>query len=185
MADNVIPERIVLGSGKLFVMAFDGTIPENEEIEVDENRIGYIQGGASIEYKPSFYEAKDDLGVVSKVIMTEEEAVLKSGTLTWDLTTLNKLCDTGRVTDDTVKHIRTLKIGGVGNYKSSKYVIHFLHEDKADGNMRVTIVGSNQAGFTLAWLKDKETVINAEFKAQPHDTDGTLVILQEDLLEVA
>jgi len=45
--------------------------------------------------------------------------------------------------------------------------------------VRVTIVGTNEAGFTIAWAKDKETVINAEFKAQPVDRDGTLIILQE------
>lgn len=173
-------EKIVLGSGKLFIVEFTGTIPANNIIETEANRLGYIQGGASIEYKPTFYEAKDDLGVVSKKIITNEEATLKSGIMTWNLTRLAKLSNTGRITEDAVNHIRTLKIGGLGNYDGKKYVIHFLHEDESDGDMRLTIVGSNEAGFTIAWAKDKETVINAEFKAQPSDSDGTLIILQED-----
>lgn len=173
-------EKIVLGSGKLYVMDYSTEIPENSVIETDTNRLGYIKGGASIEYKPTFYEAKDDLGMVSKKVLTEEEAILKSGIMTWNLNKLTKLCNTGRVTE--ANGIRTLKIGGIGNYDGKKYVIHFLHEDEEDGDMRVTIVGNNEAGFTIAFAKDAETVVNAEFKAQPADDDGTLIILQEDII---
>lgn len=180
MADE---EKIVLGSGKLYIVEFTGTIPANNIIETEVNRLGYIQGGASIEYKPTFYEAKDDLGVVSKKILTNEEATLKSGIMTWNLQRLARLSNTGRITEDAINSIRTLKIGGLGNYDGKQYVIHFHHEDAQDGDMRLTIVGSNEAGFTIAWAKDKETVINAEFKAQPSDGDGTLIILQEDIPE--
>ena len=48
--------------------------------------------------------------------------------------------------------------------------------------MRVTIVGKNEAGFSLAFAKDKETVIDAVFKAMPHDTDGTLIIYEEEIV---
>ncbi len=173
-------ERIVLGSGKLYVMDFAEAIPANAEIETEANLLGLIQGGASIEYKPTFYEAKDDMGLVSKKIITDEEAILKSGVMTWNLNTLEKLCSTGKVTEAT--GIRTLKIGGLGNYDDKQYVIHFLHADSTDGDMRVTIVGANETGFTLAWAKDKETVMDAEFKAQPADEEGKLIILQEDIV---
>ncbi len=46
------------------------------------------------------------------------------------------------------------------------------------------VLGSGKlyvVGFTIAFAKDKETVVNAEFKAQPADTEGTLIILQEDM----
>lgn len=172
-------QKIVLGSGKLYTVEFTGELPENNVIETEENRLGHIKGGASLEYTPTFYEAKDDLGQVSKKMLTEEEAVLKSGIMTWNLNKLKTLCSTGRVTED--ESIRTLKIGGAGNYDGKQYVIHFVHEDAADGDLRVTVVGSNEAGFTLAFNKDAETVIDAEFKAQPSDEDGTLIILQEDI----
>ena len=77
-------ERIVLGSGKLYCKEFDGEIPENTAIETEENRLGYIQGGATIEYKPNFYTAKDDLGLVQKDIITEEESTFKTGILTFN-----------------------------------------------------------------------------------------------------
>ena len=160
-------ESIVLGSGDLYCTDFQGTneaIPDDAVIETEDNRLGHIKGGAEIEYAPEFYEAKDDMGKVSKVIITEEEATLKSGIMTWCGTTLEKLCQTARVTEDKAKGIRTVKIGGIGN-----------------GNIRVTIVGNNQAGFTIAFAKDSETVIDAEFKAQPMDKEGTLILYTEDI----
>lgn len=179
-------ERIVLGSGYLYISEFDSKtkkIPTNEEIEKDENLLGLIQGGAEVTYKPSYYEAKDDMGKVSKVILTEEEATLKSGIMTWCGKTLEKLCETARVIEDKVKKIRTVKIGGVGNATGKKYVIHFVHKDETDGDIRVTIVGNNQAGFSFAFAKDKETVIDAEFKAAPQDKEGTLILYEENMAE--
>lgn len=172
-------ERIVLGSGKLYIDEFTNTIPEDSAIEVDDKLLGYIQGGATLSYSPTFYEAKDDLGIVSKKIITEEEAVLKSGIMTWNGETLKKLTPTARVTEDASQKTRTVKIGGVGNNDGKKYVLRFVHTDEVDGDIRVTIVGSNEAGFELSFAKDKETVINAEFKAQPHDKEGTLIVFKE------
>ena len=172
-------ERIVLGSGKIYITEFTGTMPEDNVIEVEANLLGLIQGGATLTYTPTFYEAKDDLGLVSKKLVTEEQAILKSGVMTWNGNTLEKLCSTATVTEDTSNHTRTVKIGGAGKHDGKKYIIHFVHEDKVDGDIRVTIVGSNEAGFELAFAKDKETVINTEFKAQPHDKDGTLIIYKE------
>ncbi|SHE82514.1 hypothetical protein, partial [Anaerotignum propionicum] len=169
-------EKIVLGSGKLYIDEFTGALPEDAVLEVETKLLGYIQGGATLSYKPSFYEAKDDLGIVSKKMITDEEAVLKSGVMTWNGKTLQKLCSTARVTEDATKKIRIVKIGGASKYDGKKYVIHFVHEDAVDGDIRITIVGSNEAGFELAFAKDKETVINAEFKAQPQDNEGTLIL---------
>lgn len=174
-------ERIVLGSGHLYTAEFTGKLPELAAIEVPDNRLGYIQGGASLEYKPTFYEAKDDLGKVVKPIMTDEEATMKSGVLTWDGDTLTKICDTARIDDASKPGKRIVKIGGVGNQQGKKYIILFVHKDEADGDIRVMIVGNNQAGFSFAFAKDKETVVDVEFKAQPMDDEGTLIYFEEPL----
>lgn len=174
-------KRITLGSGKLYCIPYANTLPEVDTICVDENLLGYIKGGATLEYAPTFYEAKDDLGYVVKTIVTEETATLKSGILTFNGDTLNKLCDTGRVTTDATKNRRVLKIGGMGNAQGNKYVLCFHHEDPVDGDIWVLIVGQNQAGFTLAFAKDAETVIDAEFKCLSQDTEGTLIqYIEED-----
>lgn len=178
-------KTITLGSGTLFVKEYDGEIPEDAEIEKEENIVGYIQGGAELEYKPEYYTAEDDLGKVKKTIITKEEAKLKSGVMTWNAQTLKQLVATGRVTEDTAKGIRTIKIGGISNNDNKNYIIHFVHKDNIDGDVRVTIVGKNTAGFTLAFAKDKETVIDAEFEAIPSDDEGTLIIYKEEIEQVA
>ena len=171
-------EKIVLGSGKLYVTEFTDTLPEDATIEVESNLIGLIQGGATLAYTPTFYEAKDDLGLVSKKFLTEEVVVLRSGIMTWNGNTIEKLTATARVTE--AEGVRTVKIGGIDNYSGKQYVIHFVHTDDVDGDIRITIVCSNEAGFEMAFAKDKETVINAEFKAQPQDKEGTLILFKEE-----
>jgi hypothetical protein len=173
-------EKIVLGSGKIYAAEFVGsTMPADATLETEENRLGDIQGGATLEYKPKFVTVTDDLGLVQKTVLTEEEVTLKSGILTWNGKTLTKLCSTARVTEAAGK--RTVKIGGINNQDGKLYVIRFVHEDAADGDIRVTIVGSNQAGFSLAFIKDKETVVDAEFLAAPMDSEGTKIIFEEEI----
>ena len=178
------PKRIVLGSGKLHLVEFTGaeqiaTAAAVIALATDANVLGYIKGGASLVYTPTFYTATDDLGVVTKTIITEEESTLTSGIMTFNAETLNKLSATGRVTDDAQGHTRTLKIGGVGNANNKRYVVIFHHEDKVDGDIYVCIVGNNTSGFTLAFAKDQETVVDAEFRAQAQDDDGTLIMYIE------
>lgn len=172
-------ERIILGSGKLYCMLYTGEIPEDTVIETAENQLAHIKGGASLEYSATTYTAKDDLGVVSKTIVTEEDATLKAGLLTWCAKTLKKLCATARVTETAKK--RTVKIGGIKNQTREKYLIRFLHEDDEDGNIRVTIVGKNEAGFSFTFAKDAESTIEPQFKAHPMDKEGTLIIFDEEI----
>lgn len=163
-------ESIVLGSGDLYCTEFTGTnaaLPSNEVLETEENRLGHIKGGAEIEYAPSFYEAKDDMGKVSKVILTEEEATFKSGIMTWCGETLKKLCQTARVTEDAQKKIRTVKIGGVGNADGKRYVIHFVHKDNVDGDIRVTIVGTTRPDLRLPLQKTVKRSLTQSLKPSP------------------
>lgn len=172
-------EKARLGSGKLYIDEFTGALPEDDTIEVEEKLLGLIQSGAAITYSPEFTEITDDLGLYYEEVLTKEEVILKSGVLTWNGNTLRKLCSTARVTEDAENKIRTVKMGGIPNREGKKYIIRFVHEDKEKGDVRVTIVGSNKAGFELAFAMDKPTVINVEFKARPLDSDGTLVIYEE------
>lgn len=173
------PKRIILGSGKIFAVEFTGeAIPENSVIETPDNRLGHVKNGATLEYAPEFYIAKDDLGEVQKSRLVNEEVKLKSGIMTLDGNNISKLAATARVTEGDGK--RTVKIGGAGNDNGKKYVIRFLHEDAEDGDIRVTIVGRNESGFSLSFAKDAETVVDAEFTAFPNDADGTLIIYEEE-----
>lgn len=172
-------DTITLGSGKIYLQAFSESMPTVDTLCVDENLLGYIKGGASLEYTQETYEEKDDLGIVSKIITTSEEAILKCGLLTWNGKTLQKLIDRCGSTEAAGK--RTTKIGGSGNAQGGYYAICFKHEDATDGNLWILIKGKNTAGATLTFASDSGTVIEPEFKALPHDDDGTLVELIEEI----
>ena len=172
-------KTITLGSGKIYLKAFADAMPTVEELCTDDNLLGLIKGGASLEYTQETYEEKDDLGIVSKIITTSEEALLKCGLLTWNGDTLKKLVD--RCGSTTASGKRTTKIGGAGNAQGGYYAICFKHEDKVDGNLWILIKGLNTAGFTLTFAADEGTVVEPEFKALPHDDAGTLIELIEEI----
>lgn len=172
-------KSITLGSGEIFVQLFADEMPEVETICTDENRLGYIKGGAALEYTQEPYEEKDDLGYVSKIITTSEEAILRCGLLTWNGDTLKKLVDRAQVTTESGRRIT--KIGGAGNAQGGHYAICFRHTDKTNGNLWVLIKGQNTAGFTLTFAVDSGTVVEPEFKAMPHDDNGTLIQLIEEV----
>ena len=172
---------ITLGSGDLMIKEYTDAMPAYTDFSVGSDLLGRIQGGATIEYKGTLYEAKDDTGKVVKTVVTDEEALLKSGVLTWNGETLAKLCSTARVTES--GGIRTVKIGGAGNHNGKSYALCFHHTDNVDGDVWVVIRAVNQGGLSLVFAKDKETVINAEFKCLPQDDEGTLIQYIEEIAE--
>lgn len=170
---------ITLGSGNLLCKEYTDIMPEYTDFDDEADLLGRIQGGATLEYSGEWYEAKDDTGKVVKTIITEEEATLKSGICTWNGKTLTKLCSTARVTES--NGVRIVKIGGVGNYDGKSYAMCFHHIDPVDGDVWLVIHAVNQGGFSLAFTKDKETVIDAEFKCLPQDDEGTLIQYVEQI----
>ena len=172
-------QTITLGSGLFYMQAFSATMPTVDTLCKPENLLGYTKGGAALTYTEETYEEKDDLGHVSKIITTTEEAILKGGLLTWNGETLKKLIDRCKSTESNGKRIT--KIGGAGNAQGGYYAICFYHQDKTDGDLWVLIKGRNTAGATLTFATDAATTIEPEFKAMPHDDDGTLIELIEEI----
>lgn len=177
--NNDETKKIPLGSGELFIVAYSGTIPADSVIETESNRLGHIVGGASVEYTPTFYNAKDDLGKVHKTILTDEAAKLKCGLITWCGKTLEKLTSSAQVTESGGK--RTVKIGGIANQNIENYLFRFVNKDPVDGDIRVTVVGNNQSGITLNFNKDQENSLNPEITVAPM-ADGTLIMYEEEIL---
>lgn len=175
--------KITLGSGDLMIKEYTDAMPAYTDFDVETDLLGRISGGAVLEYKGTWYEAKDDTGKAVKTIITEEEATLKSGVITWNGKTLTKLCATARVTEK--DGIRIVKIGGVGNQDNKSYALCFHHSDKVDGDIWLVVRAVNQGGFSLAFAKDKETVIDAEFKCLPQDDEGTLIQYIEEIANKA
>lgn len=185
-------EKVTLGSGKLYMKVYSAALAATfaeilKDLMTDDNHAGWIKGGASIEYKPTMTQEKDDLGHVVKEILTDEEATFKSGLFTWNGETLAKMTPTAEITTETDKETgktyRRLKIGGTGNDDGKQYAILFVHEDPVEGNCYLLIVGRNSAGFTITFAPDSATVIDAEFTCKPHDKRGTLIEFVEEIDE--
>lgn len=189
MSQKGTKKKVTLGSGKLYMREFLGSLPDTFKALLDtmvkeENHAGWIKGGASIEYKPTMTTEKDDLGMVVKEILTDEEATFKSGLFTWNAETLAKLSSTARLSAETDtatgKNYRILKVGGTANDDGKQYVLLFVHEDPVEGNCYLAVVGRNTAGFTITFAADSATVIDAEFTCKPQDNKGTLIQYAEE-----
>ena len=63
MSQKGTKKKVTLGSGKLYMKEFSGSLPETfkallADMVKDENHAGWIKGGASIEYKPTMTTEK-------------------------------------------------------------------------------------------------------------------------------
>lgn len=172
-------KTITIGSAIPYLIPYADIVPTVEELCVEENRLGYIKSGAALEYTEETYEESDDLGYVKKIITTTEEALVKMGLITWNGNTLANVIDRCKVTEEGGR--RVTKIGGAGNAQGKYYVLCLHHVDKKDGDLWIIIVGRNTAGATLTLASDEGTLLEPEFKAIPHDEDGTLVQLIEEI----
>lgn len=170
-------EGIAVGSGFIYESPFTGEIPADAEIEVEQNRLGYIKNGATLTYTPTYESFTDDMGKVKRTKLTEEEVIFKLGLISWKYSKLNALCSTCRVTEDTEKGARHIKIGGVDNDDGKKHLFRFVHKDKQLGDVRLTVVGTNTGGIELTYSPEDPNQPEPEITAEPSDEEGTLVLL--------
>jgi hypothetical protein len=174
-------EEYTLGSGDLFIMEYtSGTAVTADDVITNGERLGEVKGGASLEYTTETKEESSDLGRTKIVIISKEDVTLKSGVMTWNGNTLEKLCQTARVTTNETK--RTIKIGGLAHASNKSYALAFQYKGDGKEGLTVLIVGKNTAGFTLSFDPDNPTVIDAEFKAQALDDEGTLLVIEETIV---
>lgn len=174
-------KKIPIGSAIVYIVEDTGSeMPIKTDFEKDENLLGYIKSGASLDDKITTYTAKDDLGKVSKTIMTDEEVTAKMGLITWNGKTLEKV--TPATTSTETSGVRTTKGGGIANYSGKKYWLRFVNEDAIDGDNRITVLGYPSQGFSLTLDPSKENMLNPEFVCCPIDDDGHYWQLEEEIL---
>lgn len=178
-------EEIILGSGDLYIAEFTGEIPEDAEIEKEENRAGNVKGGATLEYSQTSQTVKDDKGRVKKTIPTEEDVKLKTGLITWVDTWIKALISTARVDTTTKAGHRVYKIGGLSNQSKTRYLFHFVHTRDDGRKLRVTVTGKNTGTISMAFNPDNPTTVDGEITANTLDKDGTLVIVDDEMLKDA
>lgn len=176
-------DKIPLGSADVFVVKWTGEIPDNAALEVESNMIGRTKNGVTVNYAAEWYNVKSDDGKARRRKLVGEEASIAYGNITWNGETIRKLAATARstqISDGT----RKTKIGGIENDKEEKYLIRVLHRDKVAGNIRVTAVGVNTGGVGFGFLPNSESLVNAQFECDTIDDEGTLLIYEEECIEL-
>ena len=90
MVDKNELKRIPLGSGKIYVALFDADNQNLIKTDIpglikavvkEENMLGKVSGGASLEYKPTFKTYEDDLGWQERTQDLRDEEKLAEFTL--------------------------------------------------------------------------------------------------------
>ena len=170
---------IPVGSGHVYATEFSGTIPADNVIETEANRLGYVEGGGTIEYQPSFAMFRDDLHIVSRTKLTSEECTFKAELLAYSLSDMDKFASTARIAE--ADGHRTIKIGGMVNDSGKRWLIRFHHPDAKYGDVRLTVVGTQAGGFTLTYKNDEASKMALEIHAEPSDNEGTLILMDETL----
>lgn len=177
-ADN--SDEIILGSGDLFIVEFEGNIPDDSVIEADQNRAGNISKGATLEYSVESKTVQDDKGRVKKTIVTKETVVFKTGLMTWVKQYILALVQTARVDETTKAGHRLFKLGGLANLNKKRYLWRFVHTRDDGRKLRVTCTGKNTGTISLAFQPEDATVVDAEITADTLDKEGTLVIIDDE-----
>lgn len=175
-------EEIILGSGDLYIVDFTGEIPDDAEIEKDENRAGNIKGGATLEYSIESQTVQDDKGRVKKTIITKETVLFKTGLMTWIKKFMQAIIQTARIDETTKTGHRVYKLGGLANLNKTRYLWRFVHTRDDGRKLRITVTGKNTGTISLAFQPENETVVDAEITADTLDSAGTLVILDDEML---
>ena len=175
-------EEIILGSGDLYIVEFTGEIPEDTAIEKEENRAGNIKGGATLEYSIESQTVQDDKGRVKKTIITKETVTFKSGLMTWIKKFMQAIIQTARIDEQTKQGHRIYKLGGLANLNKTRYLWRFVHTRDDGRKLRITVTGKHTGTISLAFQPENETVVDAEITADTLDKEGTLVILDDEML---
>lgn len=175
-------DEIILGSGDLYIVEFTGEIPEDAAIEADANRAGNIKGGATLEYSIESQTVQDDKGRVKKTIITKETVTFKTGLMTWVKQYMQALVQTARIDETTKAGHRIYKLGGLANLNKIRYLWRFVHTRDDGRKLRITVTGKNTGTISLAFQPENETVVDAEITADTLDKEGTLVILDDEML---
>lgn len=89
---------------------------------------------------------------------------------------------TARIDETTKVGHRIFKIGGLSNNQKKKYLYRFVHTRDDGRKLRVTVTGKNTGTLSLAFDPDNETTVDGEITADTLDKEGTLVIVDDELV---
>lgn len=163
---------ITLGSGRIYIVEYADTIPNDAEIETAANQFGYTKGGATLSYETDFTTVEDDNGDIKEVFLNTDSATFKCGAFMGQPSDIVKICPTAKAT--TANGVTTINIGGVSNDDNKKYLVRFKHKTEP---LRVTVVGRNTEGFELSFSADDAVTLEPTFTCSAM-SGGVLAVIK-------
>lgn len=156
--------KVTIGAGKVYIVEYSEStgIPDDVALEVGANIKTHTSGGITFSYSSESKEIESDLGEIVDEAISKETVTCKFGLLSHDAEDVKQLCSTSTV-DTAVAGTITTEIGGIENDNGKKYIIRFVHTNKAGKKTRHTMVGKS-SGFSLPYQKGEATIIDCEFK---------------------
>ena len=100
-------------------------------------------------------------------------------------TWIKALISTARVDTTTKAGHRIYKIGGLSNQSKTRYLFRFVHTRDDGRKLRVTVTGKNTGTISLAFTTDNPSTVDAEIAANTLDKDGTLIIIDDEMVAEA
>lgn len=77
---------------------------------------------------------------------------------------------------------RLFQLGGLSNLNKKRYLWRFVHTRDDGRKLRITVTGKNTGAISMAFQPENETTVDSEITADTLDKDGTLVILDDELV---
>lgn len=174
-----VTRDLQLGSGKLYVkkVTSETEIPSLKALCIEDNQIGWIKGGATIEYTIDTKEIYDDLRMVNETFITGEHSKLTTGLLTWNKEVIEAL-----INNETVSEDGTILVGAQGMTKMDKLIVIF-EAIPTSGNIirRFGMIGVSEAGLNLQYQPEDATVVDVEF-AGVADANGRYLRIEEEVI---
>lgn len=182
-------QKVTMGAGKWYVVPWESGAIDFETLCVDDNLMGYTQGGAQITYTPETYTIEDDIGMVRRTFQTKGTSEMKTGLLTFTIKSLAALMSTGAISEKAATTsetgMNTLKLSG-GKTTLKKLLVGFVYTDDETGlKTYAGMVATNIAPLALAFMKDKETVVDMTFSGESNGVDTTILTIAEETAKTA
>ncbi len=173
-------EEILMGAGEVYMINFDGQeIPEDAEIETDQNNVGHCNSGFAIEYKPELYDVKNQYKKIVKRFVVGEELTIKTGIISWAMEKLAML-STAKYEADKTKKVKKLVFGGKNPLAT--VLVRFVHVKGNGKRIRFTAIAQGGNGFALEFSGEKELTIDAQLTAIEKKKDW-LAEFEEELTD--
>ena len=147
-------EDIAIGSGYMYIKEYEkgSAIPKISEIAIEENRKGYLSGGASIYYTPTIDTYKDDMEEITRKILSGEDIGIKGSIGTFMPDTFGIMAPNSEISTDSTDSSSNIYIGGIKNFKDKYYAVVFA---AADESMSAMIIGQLEDSRLIDTLEEE------------------------------